>query len=69
MVCMDLVGHRVGSDKLPNEVGLSLFALGGEKSLGAHELVHSLARAEKGAIIRSANADFIEKCPRKAGQG
>ena len=59
MVCMDLVGHRVGGDELPDEVGLSLFALGGEKSRGTHELVQGLARAEEGVIIRSASADLI----------
>jgi hypothetical protein len=47
MVCMDLVGHRVGTDELPDEVGLSLFALGAEKSRGTHELVHAfLSRNE-----------------------
>jgi Zn-dependent M28 family amino/carboxypeptidase len=59
MVCMDLVGHRIGGAGLPDEVGLSLFALGGEKSRGTRELVHGLARAEDGVIVRTADADII----------
>jgi Zn-dependent M28 family amino/carboxypeptidase len=59
MVCMDLVGHRIGGAGLPDEVGLSLFALGAEKSRGTRELVHGLARAEQGVIVRSADAEVI----------
>lgn len=59
MVCMDLVGHRLGPEGLPDEVGLSLFALGGERSAGTRELVHGLARAEGGLVVRPADADII----------
>jgi Zn-dependent M28 family amino/carboxypeptidase len=59
MVCMDLVGHRIGGAGLPDEVGLSLFALGGEKSHGTREIVHGLARSEEGVIVRTADAEII----------
>jgi Zn-dependent M28 family amino/carboxypeptidase len=59
MVCMDLVGHRIGGEGMPDEVGLSLFALGAEKSHGTHGLVQGLARTESGVIVRGANADVI----------
>jgi Zn-dependent M28 family amino/carboxypeptidase len=59
MVCMDLVGHRLGPAGLPDDVGLSVFALGGELSPGTRELVRSVARAEAGVVIRTADADII----------
>lgn len=59
MICMDLVGHRFGDPALPDEVGESLFALGAERSRGTYELVHSLKRAERGVIVRPADAEII----------
>jgi Zn-dependent M28 family amino/carboxypeptidase len=59
MVCMDLVGHRLGHDVLPDEVGDTLFALGPERSAGTFDLVHSLKRAEPGVIVRPADAGII----------
>jgi Zn-dependent M28 family amino/carboxypeptidase len=59
MVCMDLVGHRLGAEGVPDEVGSSLFALGGERSAGTRDLVRNLARAEPGVIVRAADADII----------
>jgi len=59
MVCMDLVGHRLGGEGVPDEVGLSLFALGGERSVGSRDLVRGLARAEPGVIVRAADAEII----------
>lgn len=59
MICMDLVGHRFGDPALPDEVGESLFALGSERSRGTYELVHSLKRAERGVIVRPADAEII----------
>jgi hypothetical protein len=58
-VCMDLVGHRLGPAELPDDVGLSLFALGGERSAGTRDLVRGLARAEDGLVVRAADADII----------
>jgi Zn-dependent M28 family amino/carboxypeptidase len=59
MVCMDLVGHRFGSEEVPDEVGASLFALGAERSQGTHDLVLSLKRADDGVIVRPADAEII----------
>jgi hypothetical protein len=59
MVCMDLVGHRLGPQGLPDDVGLSLFALGAERSAGTQDLVRSLARAETGVVVRAVDADII----------
>ncbi len=59
MVCMDLVGHRLGGASLPDEVGQSLFALGAERSHGTREMVHTLARSEPGVIVRPADAEII----------
>jgi hypothetical protein len=59
MVCMDLVGHRLGPSLLPSEVGESLFALGAELSPGTESLVRSIKRAEPGVVVRTASADII----------
>jgi hypothetical protein len=59
MVCMDLVGHRLGGLSLPDEVGQSLFALGAERSVGTPELVRELARSEPGVIVRPLDANVV----------
>jgi hypothetical protein len=59
MVCMDLVGHRLGPDGVPDEVGASLFALGSERSRGTYELVASLKRTERDLVVRPADAEII----------
>jgi hypothetical protein len=59
MVCMDLVGHRLGRPGLPEEVGQSLFALGAERSHGTHALVRRLARSERDLIVRPVDAEMI----------
>jgi Zn-dependent M28 family amino/carboxypeptidase len=59
MVCMDLVGHTVGPEGAPEEVGQSVFALGAERSEGTGALVDRLARAERGAIIRRLDAETV----------
>jgi Zn-dependent M28 family amino/carboxypeptidase len=59
MICMDLVGHRFGFKGVPDEVGASLFALGAERSLGTHDLVVSLKRAEPDVIVRAVDAEII----------
>jgi hypothetical protein len=67
MVAMDVVGHRIGPSSLPDEVGNSVFALGGEHSEArastelqtTSELIESLGRAEPGVVVRTADADII----------
>jgi len=59
MVCMDLVGHRLGPAIVPDEVGDSLFALGAERSRGTFELVSKLKRVEQGVIVRPVDAEIV----------
>jgi hypothetical protein len=59
MVCMDLVGHRLGPDQLPDEVGHTLFALGAERSTGTTSVVDALKRSEPGVIVRPIDAEII----------
>jgi Zn-dependent M28 family amino/carboxypeptidase len=59
MVCMDLVGHRLGSPLLPDEVGHSVFALGAERSTGTAALLRELKRATPGVIVRAADAEIV----------
>jgi hypothetical protein len=60
MVCMDIVGHRVGPPGLPDEVGRSLFALGGERSRGTLDVVRAANETESGVRLRPMNADIVE---------
>lgn len=59
MVCMDLVGHRLGSPLVPDEVGHTLFALGAERSAGTLDLLAPLQRSTPGVVVRPADADII----------
>jgi hypothetical protein len=59
MVCMDLVGHALGPEGLPDEVRDTVFALGAERSRGTAEIVRELAKAEPGAVIRPADAEIV----------
>jgi hypothetical protein len=59
MVCMDLVGHAIGGDGLPEAVAKSVFALGAERSEGTGAIVDRLASAVPGLHIRRADAEII----------
>jgi Zn-dependent M28 family amino/carboxypeptidase len=59
MVCMDLVGHRLGPALVPDAVGASLFALGAERSVGTRDVVASLKCAEPDVIVRAVDAEII----------
>lgn len=59
MVCMDLVGHAMGPEGLPDDVRSSVFALGAERSEGTSALVDGIARAEPGVVVRRADAEII----------
>ncbi len=59
MACMDLVGHAVGPEGLPDAVRQTVFALGAERSAGTAEIVRGLAAAERGVVVRAADAQVI----------
>lgn len=57
MVCMDLVGHALGGEGLPDEVRASVFALGAERSTGTARVVD--ATRVPGLHVRRADAEII----------
>jgi hypothetical protein len=59
MVCMDLVGHAVGSPEMPAEIRDTVFALGAERSAGTAAHVDGLARAVPGVVVRRVDAEAI----------
>ncbi len=59
MVCMDLVGHAIGGEGMPEAVANSVFALGAERSEGTGAIVDGLASAVHGAHIRRVDAEVI----------
>jgi Peptidase family M28 len=61
MVCMDLVGHALGPEGLPDAVRSSLFALGAERSVGTAAIVdeHAHANEKDGVIVRRVDAEVI----------
>ncbi|HEY6556471.1 MAG TPA: M28 family peptidase [Polyangiaceae bacterium] len=59
MLCMDLVGHALGSADLPAEVQNTVFALGAERSSGTGQRVDELATRVAGVTVRRADAEVI----------
>ncbi len=59
MVCMDLVGHALGPEGLPDEVRRTVMALGAERSAGTAAHVDRLARTVPGVVLRRADAETI----------
>jgi hypothetical protein len=59
MLCMDLCGHALGPEGLPDDVRSSVFALGAERSVGTSAIVDEIARAEEGVIVRRVDAEVI----------
>jgi Zn-dependent M28 family amino/carboxypeptidase len=57
MVCMDLVGHRIGDEGLPSTVGATVFALGTERSDGTAQIADEISTP--GVIVRRADAEII----------
>ena len=46
MICLDLVGHGLGPEGLPDAVRESVFVLGAEKSTGTAEIIERLASVD-----------------------
>jgi len=59
MLCMDLVGHSLGPEGIPDSVRSTLFALGAERSAGTSAIVEELAISEPGLVVRPADAEII----------
>lgn len=59
MVCMDLVGHALGAEGLPNEVRNTVFALGAERSAGTREILDETAESERGVVVRRVDAETV----------
>jgi Zn-dependent M28 family amino/carboxypeptidase len=57
MVCMDLVGHALGSEEAPDTVRNSVFALGAERSEGTSEVVREVS--VPGVFVRPVDAEVI----------
>lgn len=67
MACMDLVGHSLGPEGLPDQVRDTVFALGAERSHGTRELLTSMESAEPGVHVRAADAEIIPPLSDYAG--
>ena len=57
MICMDLVGHRLGPEGTPLEVRDTVFALGAERSLGTMASLSSVSAP--GVHVRPLDAEVI----------
>lgn len=57
MICMDLVGHALGAEGLPDAVRETVFALGAERSRGTRDVLRAIE--EPGVIVRPADAEII----------
>ncbi|MCL1598275.1 MAG: M28 family peptidase [Actinomycetia bacterium] len=59
MICLDLVGHALGPEGLPDEVRDSVFVLGAEKSTGTPELMDALPNVD-GVVPRRIDNYIID---------
>jgi Zn-dependent M28 family amino/carboxypeptidase len=61
MICMDLMGHALGSPELPIDVRGTFFVLGAEKSSGTSELVERASRGvyAMGLFPRRVDSDIV----------
>lgn len=59
MVAMELLGHPVGPEGLPDSVRGSVFALGAERSAGTSARVDALASSVDGITVRRTDAEVI----------
>jgi hypothetical protein len=59
MLCMDLVGHALGSAALPADVRGTVFALGAERSVGTAAHLDAIAHVEPELWIRRLDAEVI----------
>lgn len=59
MVCMDLVGHALGPDAVPDPVRRSLFVLGAERSQGTGAIVEACGARARGLFVRRLAMDVI----------
>lgn len=57
MVCMDLVGHALGREGLPDPVRQTVFALGAERSRGTRDVLQQIE--VPGVVVRPADAEII----------
>ncbi len=57
MVCMDLVGHALGTEDTPSPVRNTVLALGAERSLGTSNIVTSVE--VPGVLVRPVDAEII----------
>ena len=59
MICLDLMGHAIGREGLPEDVRRSVFALGAEKSTGTGAIVDRVSAATEGVRVRRIGSDVI----------
>lgn len=59
MVALELLGHSIGPEGMPDAVRGSVFALGAERSVGTSARVDALSRTIDGITVRRADAEVI----------
>jgi peptidase M28-like protein len=59
MVCMDLMGHALGTPELPDEVRRSFFVLGAERSAGTRSIVDEAGGTSRKVFPRRLASDVL----------
>jgi hypothetical protein len=59
MVCMDLMGHALGTPDLPEDVRRSIFLLGAERSRGTKAIVERARDRAPGVVLRRLASDVV----------
>ncbi|MCK6552667.1 M28 family peptidase, partial [Myxococcota bacterium] len=59
MICMDLMGHAIGSAGMPDAVRSSVFVLGAERSPGTDAIVDAVGAKQSGVVLRRVASEVI----------
>lgn len=59
MICMDLLGHAIGSAGMPSSVRDTVFVLGAERSPGTGDVVDAVAAKSPGVVLRRVASEVI----------
>jgi hypothetical protein len=59
MICLDLIGHALGSAETPEEIRRSILCIGAERSAGTGPLIDRLAAEARGVRVRRLDSHVV----------
>jgi Zn-dependent M28 family amino/carboxypeptidase len=59
MICLDIIGHALGSDETPEEIRRSILCVGAERSAGTGPLLDRVAAEARGVRVRRLDSHVV----------